>query len=540
MSEEKAQQENFLNRIITKLYPLGLKDEMMIHFKNSVPLALSILSQQLLSMMCFFFCGHVGPNELAAVSLANTLIHIGSFGPILGLASASETLFPQLYGGKDKKKVGIIVQRGVLISLMASFFCIGFLLNSKYIMKFFVKDEYVVMLADTFIVYFSPSILFYSIQIIISKYLQSQNIFYPVLFINVLVNILNACLQWVLVIWTEMGVIGSAISVVIVNIIQLALLIIYIVKKKIHEETWPGWSIECFYDWKLYLKLGMAGFGMVVFEWASFEIAVMSSGLLGNTELSVMSITQQTALTFILFAFGIASSGNIRVGQLLGENSPEKALNSTKVVYTITLLCGTSLALIMIIFSDYVPYIFTNNSELVSQVSKPLKFLGVIHVFDELQVCGGGILRALGSQTFGVIIAFIAFYLISLPIGLYLLLNTSLTVTGFWIGFSCAAFFLLLCQVVFIFRVNWEEKAKMASELALRMKKDKVKVNNVEVSSIENNPNPEKVQNLKRKIFKKILVLASVLSIFLVSILTRNLSHFSVELDKNSTNSTDN
>ena len=40
-----------------------------------------------------------------------------------------------------------------------------------------------------------------------------------------------------------------------------------------------GWSVECLYNWKLYLKLGIAGLGMVLFEWACFEIAVMSSGI---------------------------------------------------------------------------------------------------------------------------------------------------------------------------------------------------------------------------------------------------------------------
>ncbi|RNA07949.1 multidrug and toxin extrusion 1 [Brachionus plicatilis] len=466
---ESGEKNQSLDKFLSKIYPLGFKDEAILIFKNSIPLSLSILSQQLLTMMSFFFCGHVGPNELAGVSLANTLIHICSFGPIVGLTSSCETLFPQLFGGSDKKKVGIILQKGVLISLLASLLCIGLLLNAKYIMNFFVDDQIVLKLADTFLIYFSPSILFYSVQMVLTRYLQAQNIFYPVLFINILVNILNACMQGILVIWANYGVIGSAVSILIANIVQLAILIFYILKTKIYVDTWPGWSVECLYNWKLYLKLGIAGLGMVLFEWACFEIAVMSSGLLGKMELSVMSIAQQTAITFILFAFGIATSGNIRIGQLLGENSPDKSLNSAKVVYTITGLCAFCLGLIMLSFSNYIPAIFTNNQDLIKPVSKVLKFLALVHFFDAVQVCGGGILRALGAQVYGVIIAIVAYYLVGLPVGLYLLLKTPIKVTGFWVGILFSSLILFVFQAVYIYRVNWVEQAKIASDRSKKM-----------------------------------------------------------------------
>ena len=54
----------------------------------------------------------------------------------------------------------------------------------------------------------------------------------------------------------------------------------------------------------------------------------------------------------------------------------------------------------------------------------------MVHVFDAMQVCGGGVLRALGAQVYGVIIAFISYYLIGLSIGLYLLQKTSIRVKG--------------------------------------------------------------------------------------------------------------
>jgi hypothetical protein len=39
-----------------------------------------------------------------------------------------------------------------------------------------------------------------------------------------------------------------------------------------------GWSYECLFDWKVYLKLGITGFGFVIFEYMNFEVATFLSG----------------------------------------------------------------------------------------------------------------------------------------------------------------------------------------------------------------------------------------------------------------------
>jgi Na+-driven multidrug efflux pump len=46
-----------------------------------------------------------------------------------------------------------------------------------------------------------------------------------------------------------------------------------------------------------------------------------------------MSIAVQTVYTAFMIPLGIATSANIRIGQLLGENQSEKAKNSCKVAF---------------------------------------------------------------------------------------------------------------------------------------------------------------------------------------------------------------
>jgi len=76
--------------------------------------------------------------------------------------------------------------------------------------------------------------------------------------------------------------------------------------------------MKCFEDWKSYLRLAIPGFGMLLFEWANFEIGVIFSGklfhvnffrcsfkitsflgILGTIDVSIMAISIQTI--YILF-----------------------------------------------------------------------------------------------------------------------------------------------------------------------------------------------------------------------------------------------
>lgn len=72
------------------------------------------ISQSFLPMVSLIMCGHLGEKELGAIALANTLFSLIVMTNILGFSTAVDTLFPQLFGGQDKKKMGVLLQKGTL------------------------------------------------------------------------------------------------------------------------------------------------------------------------------------------------------------------------------------------------------------------------------------------------------------------------------------------------------------------------------------------------------------------------------------------
>ena len=59
-----------------------------------------------------------------------------------------------------------------------------------------------------------------------------------------------------------------------------------------------------------------------------------------------------------------------------------------------------------------------------------MRFLAVAHIMDATQGIGGGVLRAIGAQFYGFLKVFFSFYIIAIPLGIFLMLKTEFQVLG--------------------------------------------------------------------------------------------------------------
>uniref|UniRef100_A0A8C1MUB2 Uncharacterized protein n=1 Tax=Cyprinus carpio TaxID=7962 RepID=A0A8C1MUB2_CYPCA len=83
----------------------------------------------LISFISTVFCGHLGKPDWPVWVINVTGISVGS-----GLASACNTLISQTFGSNNLKRVGVILQRRILILLLACFPCWALLINTEPIL----------------------------------------------------------------------------------------------------------------------------------------------------------------------------------------------------------------------------------------------------------------------------------------------------------------------------------------------------------------------------------------------------------------------
>ena len=96
---------------------------------------------------------------------------------------------------------------------------------------------------------------------------------------------------------------GAVIALVISEMLLPFMVIGYVWIRKLHKQTWGGWSWESLNQWGQYLKLAVPGLLMTCFEWWSAEITTFVAGSINEIELASNSVWFQTMV--ILYMVGV-------------------------------------------------------------------------------------------------------------------------------------------------------------------------------------------------------------------------------------------
>lgn len=110
--------------------------------KITVPFALgNILSSWLISFISLAFLGHArGQIELNAGALALSTYVLIANSLMLGLNFGCDTLLPQCFGG-NKRKMGLVVQRALLITGYSCFISWTLMLNAVRKKKYSIYSK---------------------------------------------------------------------------------------------------------------------------------------------------------------------------------------------------------------------------------------------------------------------------------------------------------------------------------------------------------------------------------------------------------------
>nr|XP_031541787.1 multidrug and toxin extrusion protein 1 [Vicugna pacos] len=343
----------------------------------------------LISFVSSVFCGHLGKLELDAVTLAIAVINVTGVSVGFGLSSACDTLISQTFGSPNKKHVGVIVQRGVLVLLLCCLPCWALFLNTQHILLLFRQDPAVSRLTQTYVTIFIPALpatFLYTLQV---KYLLNQGIVLPQIVTGVAANLVNALANYLFLYQLHLGVMGSALANMISQFTLALLLFLYILLKKLHQDTWGGWSLECLQDWGAFFSLAVPSMLMLCIEWWAYEVGSFLSGILGMVELGAQSIVYELAVIVYMIPTGFSVAASVRVGNALGAGDIEQAKKSSAVSLLVTEAFAVGLCILLLSCKELVGYIFTADREIVALVAQVVPIYAVSHLFEGLAVSTG-------------------------------------------------------------------------------------------------------------------------------------------------------
>jgi MATE family multidrug resistance protein len=115
INHSQSRFQKILARLKDKLASEVLELKALINL--AAPLTATYIALGLLQMTNLFFVGRLGKKEyLAGAALGSTYCNVFGFAIGVGILTASDTLSSQAYGAGNFKRVGIILQRSILIS----------------------------------------------------------------------------------------------------------------------------------------------------------------------------------------------------------------------------------------------------------------------------------------------------------------------------------------------------------------------------------------------------------------------------------------
>jgi MATE family multidrug resistance protein len=429
----------------------------------SIPLTATFMLQYSINVASIFAVGHIGKVELAAVSLANMSNAISCLAPFQGLATSLDTLCAQAYGSGHKHLVGLQCQRMVFFLFALSIPVVVLWLFSEPILILLVPDRDTAQLAALYLrimIFSIPGVILFECG---KRFTQAQGLFRATTYVLVIAAPLNVLINWLLVWKLNMGFVGAPIAVAITESLLPLLLFLYIWFVD-GRQCWGGLSKRAFTNWWVMIRLALPGMIMVEAEWLAFEIMTLLSSRFGVEYLAAQSVLATLTTISYQIPFPMSIAASTRVANLIGAEMVHAAKITAKVTFAIAWTIGIFNLIIFVALRYHLPLLFTNDEEVIALVAKVMPVVAVMQVFDGLSAGAHGLLRGIGKQSIGGPANLISYYVISLPLSLFMAFYLDWRLEGMWAGVTVGIFCVSLIEYLYLWRTDWHKAALEAAD----------------------------------------------------------------------------
>ncbi|PKA46627.1 Protein transparent TESTA 12 [Apostasia shenzhenica] len=433
-------------------------------WRITAPIGFSIICLYGLNSTTQIFAGHLSKLQLSAVAIGLSVVCSFSFGFLLGMGSALETLCGQAYGAGQVEKLGLYMQRSWIILLASALLLCPLYIFSTPILKLIGQEDDIAEAAGHFSFYIIPQMFAQAINFPTQKFLQAQSkvdilawIGFAALLLHVaLLSLFLYCFGW--------GIDGAAIAFNISQWFVTISQLIYVMGWC--RDGWTGFTWLAFKDLWAFVRLSFASAVMLCLEIWYMMVLVVLTGHLNNAEIAVgsisicMNINGWEGMVFI----GINAAISVRVSNELGSGRPRATMHAVFVVVATSLVIGLVCMIIILAARDYFPIIFTSDKELQHAVTKIAHLLGITMVLNSIQPVISGVAVGSGWQGLVAAINLGCYYIFGLPLGFLLGYGMHWGVQGIWVGMLCGTALQTLILLYIVWKTNWKEEAAQASQ----------------------------------------------------------------------------
>lgn len=410
------------------------------------PIVIGQLGVVLVSFADTFMVGHYGVKELAAASFVNNLtmlLVVTGLGFSLGLTP----LVSEAEGRADRKLAGALLRNGlksnaVLAALVFIVMVVLYLnldnMGQPEELLPLIKPYYIVVSVSILCTYFFNAFKQFTDGLTKTKVSMT---------VIIASNVMNIIGNYVLIYgkagFPEMGLLGAGISTLAARIFTVAAMAGYVFFNKRMKEYVAGFRSKAESRGLLgkVTRLGIPIGLQMGMETASFSLVVILVGKLGTTELAAHQVMVTISQICYMLYIAVASASAIMISSFSGRKMFREISLTSCAAYVsvlgLTVICAGS----VILFLRPLSSLFTE-SDIVTDMVATIALPFLLYQFgDGLQIAYANALRGLQKVKPILPIAFVSYFIISIPASYVFAFPLGMELPGIWYGFPISLTF---------------------------------------------------------------------------------------------------
>ncbi len=403
----------------------------LIYF--TIPLVIGQVGQMLFNVGDIFVAGRYSTSAVASIGVAAGMLSPFIMIGISTLFSVSAVTARMRGEETNPHENGVWGSGMTLALLLGSVIC-----TALYIFTYFVDhiglNKEIVPLVKTYLYWVNISIIPALIFQMIKEYLQAfdKTIFANSLIIimNVVNLIMNYCLMFGIGPIPEMGIKGAAVATVITRFVLAIIIYVY---------AYRVLPIETHFNKKSFkelIKLGIpVGLGTFI-EVLMFSTVTVLIGRMSLVASASHNIVLTIAGLTFMVPLAINGAAGVKVGYALGRKDMEMIKNYSYGCIFMAVSYMVFTAICYFLFHKFLMGLFTTDQAVILYGSGLFLYVALFQIPDGLQVAMWGVLRGLGMSKQPMLYSFCGYWLIAIPVGVYLSYKHGMEAAGLWAGLA--------------------------------------------------------------------------------------------------------
>jgi MATE family multidrug resistance protein len=422
----------------------------------AVPVVVVQVGLMLMGVVDTLMVGHVSANALAAVALGN-LFFFNAIVVAMGALMALDPLVAQAVGARDDAAITRAVQRGMILSVVLGLVTMLLLLPAAPLLRFFRQPVEVIPDATSYIHISAAGVIPLLAFTVLRQTLQAVGGLWPIVWATVVANIVNAVLNWMFIFghWgaPAMGVAGSALATALSRIVLFVLLFVLSWRSlRRHLHFLDPATLQIAPLWRMF-ALGFPIGLQQLLEYSAFAAVGLLMGTFGALQVASHQIALNLAALTFMVPLGVSAAAAVRVGHAVGARDVAMSRRAARLSYVLGAGFMSFTALLFLTLPTALASLYTGDTTVIAIAAALIPVAGVFQIVDGMQAVGAGVLRGLGDTRVPMIAMLSGYWLIGVPVSVWLGFRTTMGPVGLWWGFvaglgSVAIFLLLRVRVL--------------------------------------------------------------------------------------------